>query len=88
MLRRDDLVIVITGKDKGKKGKILKVMSKESRVIVEKINIVKRHLAKGRSPKLPNGGILEKEAPIHMSNVLLYNEKYGRGVRHDFKEKK
>ena len=68
-IRRDDKVKVLTGKDRGKIGKVLKVIRKENRVVVENINKVKRH----QKPnfKNPQGGIVEAEAPIHLSNVQL-----------------
>ncbi|MEZ4387486.1 MAG: 50S ribosomal protein L24 [Candidatus Krumholzibacteriia bacterium] len=68
-LKKGDLVHVISGNDKGKEGKILKVYPKTQRVIVEKINLIKRHT---RPTQInPQGGIVEKEAPIHVSNVML-----------------
>lgn len=69
-VKKGDLVMVITGKDAGKKGKVLEVFTKKGRVVVEKINIVKRHTKPTQS--LPQGGILEKEAPIASSNVMLF----------------
>lgn len=69
-VKKGDMVIVIAGDDKGKKGKILKVFPGEQRVLVEGLNIVKRHV-KARPPKIPQGGILEESAPMHISNVKL-----------------
>ena len=68
-IRKDDKVKVITGKDQGKIGKVLKVIPKKSRVLVENINIIKRHT----KPSAQNrqGGIVEREAPVHWSNVQL-----------------
>jgi|Deesub1362A_J573_1020465.scaffolds.fasta_scaffold08570_7 large subunit ribosomal protein L24 len=68
-IKKDDTVVVITGKNKGKQGRVLAVIPKKNRVIVERINIVKRHMKP--SAKYREGGILEKEAPIHISNVML-----------------
>ncbi len=68
-IRKDDNVVVITGKEKGKKGRVLAVLPKKQRVIVEKINIIKRHMKP--SQKYSQGGIIEKEGPIHISNVML-----------------
>ncbi|MBU1168994.1 MAG: 50S ribosomal protein L24 [Proteobacteria bacterium] len=68
-LKKDDKVKVITGKDKGKIGKILKVINKKSRVVVENINVVKSH--QKPSMKNPQGGIIDKEAPVDFSNVML-----------------
>lgn len=68
-LKKDDKIKVIAGKDNGKIGKILKVDRKENRVVVENINKVKRHV----KPSMQNrqGGIIDKEAPVHASNVML-----------------
>ncbi len=78
-IRKGDTVIVIAGDDKGKTGRVLAVDMVKRRVVVEKVNFVKRHTkARGRNTK---GGILEKEAPIHLSNVQLYDPKAGRGTR-------
>lgn len=77
-LRKKDLVQVMVGDERGKTGKILKVNHKANRVLIEKVNLVKRHTkATGKSP----GGILEKEAPISAANVLIYCEKCAKGVR-------
>ncbi|MFA6012820.1 MAG: 50S ribosomal protein L24 [Desulfobacteraceae bacterium] len=68
-IKKEDKVKIITGKDKGKIGKILKVVNKTNRVIVENINIVKSH--QKPNMKNPQGGIINKEAPIDFSNVML-----------------
>jgi large subunit ribosomal protein L24 len=68
-IKKDDKVKVIAGKDKGKIGKVLKVNRKKSRVLVEKINIVKRHSKPSAQNK--QGGIIEKEMPIQWSNVMV-----------------
>jgi len=65
-VRRDDMVMVIAGRERGKTGKVLRVLADRGRVVVERINLVKRH-TKPRGNAA--GGILEKEAPLHMSNV-------------------
>ncbi len=78
-VRKDDVVVVITGKDKGKKGKIMLSDPKKGKVIVEGVNIVSRH-SKPRSQTEP-GGILKKEARIDVSNVMLYCGKCEKGVR-------
>ena len=67
-VRRDEQVVVITGPNKGKEGKIVKVMPKNNRVVVEGVNIVKKHTKP--SARNPQGGIIEMEAPIHASNVM------------------
>ncbi|MDZ7671420.1 MAG: 50S ribosomal protein L24 [Halanaerobiales bacterium] len=68
-IKKDDTVEVIYGKDKGKRGKVLNVDRDEDRVIVEGINIVSRHMRPTQD--MPQGGIIENEAPIHISNVML-----------------
>ena len=68
-IKKDDKVKVIAGKDKGKIGKVLKVLGKKNLVLVEKINMAKRHTKP--SAKSSQGGILEKEMPLHRSNVML-----------------
>jgi large subunit ribosomal protein L24 len=68
-LKKDDKVKIITGKDKGKIGKIMRVINKKSRVVVENINVVKSH--QKPSMKNPQGGIIDKEAPVDFSNVML-----------------
>lgn len=78
-IRKGDTVMVIAGDDKGKTGRVLAVDEAKKRVLVEKVNFVKRH-TKPRGQR-QTGGILEKEAPLHMSNVMLYDPKAGRGVR-------
>jgi len=67
-VKRDDEVVVITGKDKGKQGKVKKVITKTGRVVVEGVNMVKKHTKP--SAKNMQGGIIEMEAPIHSSNVM------------------
>jgi large subunit ribosomal protein L24 len=78
-IRRGDVVQVIAGDDKGKVGRVLSVDDEKHRVIVEKVNFVKRH-TKARKQGMKSG-IIEREAAIHISNVLLYDEKAGRGTR-------
>ncbi|MDN5293879.1 MAG: large subunit ribosomal protein [Eubacteriales bacterium] len=78
-VKKGDLVQVITGKYAGKRGKVLRVIPSESRVVVEGVNIVKRHTKP--NPKLPQGGIIEKEAPIHSSNVMIVCSKCNNPTR-------
>ena len=78
-IRKGDTVQVIAGDDKGKVGKVLAVDEEKMRVIVEKINFVKRH-TKARRQGM-KAGIIEREAPIHLSNVMLYDPKAQRGAR-------
>ena len=79
-IRKNDQVQVMSGKEKGKTGKVMKVDRKTGRVTIEKVNMVKRHMK--ASQKNPQGGILEKELPLHYSNILLMCPKCNRGVRH------
>lgn len=78
-LKRDDIVQVIAGKEKGKKGKILSFNTEEGRVRIEKLNMFKRHMKS--DGKTRQAGIVEREGPIHISNVLLVCDKCGKGVR-------
>lgn len=68
-VKKDDLVMVVAGKDKGKSGKVLRVLPDKNRVLVENLNVVKRHTRPSRTNN--EGGIIEKEAPIAVSNVQL-----------------
>jgi len=74
-LKRDDTVQIIAGKDKGKRGKILKIIRDKDRVVVEGANIVKK--AMKRKSQQDRGGIVELEAPIHISNVMIVCKKCG-----------
>ncbi len=78
-IRKGDTVMVIAGDDKGKVGRVLAVDDAKQRLVVEKVNFVKRHTKSRRQGA--QSGILEKEAPIHLSNVQLYDPKLGRGTR-------
>ncbi|AAR36239.1 50S ribosomal protein L24 [Geobacter sulfurreducens] len=77
-IKKGDTVSVVTGKDKSKTGTVLRILPKRDGVLVEGLNIVKRHTrARGNEP----GGIVEKEAPLHVSNVMLYCGKCEKPVR-------
>ncbi|MDQ7829467.1 MAG: 50S ribosomal protein L24 [Armatimonadota bacterium] len=78
-VRRGDMVEVVGGRYRGKRGKVLKVFPDVGRIIVEGVNVVKRHAKP--SPKHPQGGILEKEAPIPSSKVMLVCPRCGEAVR-------
>jgi large subunit ribosomal protein L24 len=84
-IRSDDEVIVISGKDRGKRGKVLRVEPKKDRVYVEGLNIVKRHQrprqVAGAQRAETVGGVIEREGPIHMSNVMLIDPKDGNPTR-------
>ena len=83
-IKKEDTVIVISGKYKGIKGKVLKVFPSDEKVIVEKVNFIKKHTRP--TQQNPQGGIVEKEAPIHVSNVKLFNEKLGEVTRAVFRQ--
>lgn len=78
-VRKDDTVLVISGKDAGKQGKVISVQPGKSRLIIQGVNIVKRHTRPNRG--MPQGGISEKEAPIHSSNVMLVCGKCNKPTR-------
>ena len=78
-IKQGDLVEVIAGKEKGNQGKVLKVYPKKNRVVVEKLNIVKRHTRAGQANQ--QGGILDKEAPLSLSNVMLVDPSDGKPTR-------
>ncbi|MCY7296935.1 50S ribosomal protein L24 [Alteromonas sp. a30] len=83
-IRRDDEIVVITGKDKGKSGKVVKVLTENNRVVVEGVNLVKKH-QKANPHMGVAGGIIEKEAPIHVSNVAILNPETGKADRVGFR---
>ena len=78
-IRKNDTVKVIAGREKGKTGRVIEVDLKKQRVLVERVNFVKRH--QKPTQKYRQGGIIEKEAPVHISNVMLYEEKAGKATR-------
>jgi large subunit ribosomal protein L24 len=83
-IRQNDEIIVLAGKDKGKTGKVTKVLVEDSKVFVEGVNLVKKH--QKPVPQLQQaGGIIEKEAPIHVSNVAIVNPKTGKADRVGFR---
>lgn len=81
-----DNVRVITGSNKGKEGKVLNVLRKDNRVVVDGVNIVKKHVKPNRTNE--SGGILEVEAPIHISNVRVLTKESKKEVKKEVKEKK
>lgn len=84
-IKTGDKVVVIAGKDKGKEGRITKVLKKETKVIVENVNIIKKHQkSDGNTP----GSIVEVDAPIHASNVMLIDPKTKKRTRKIQKDKK
>jgi len=81
-LKKGDDVVVVSGRDKGKKGSILRVYTQDDRVLVDSVNMVKRHT---RPSQAQPGGIVSKEAPIHISNVALADPKDGTATRVGYK---
>jgi large subunit ribosomal protein L24 len=81
-IKKGDHVVVITGKDKGKKGEVLKVLPEESRAIVRGVAVVRRHQRQTASQE---GGIISKEAPIHISNLAVEDPKDGKPTRVGYK---
>ena len=83
-VRKNDVVVVRTGKDRGKRGRVLRVLAEKNRLVVEGVNIIKRH-TRPNPQKNIKGGIVEREAPIHASNVMLLdpdaNEPTRLGIR-------
>jgi large subunit ribosomal protein L24 len=80
-IRRDDEVVVISGKDRGKTGKVLRVDPKNSRVYVEGLNIIKRHQRPLPNAPQREAGVIEREGPIHISNVMLIDPKTKKPTR-------
>jgi large subunit ribosomal protein L24 len=83
-VRKEDQVLVIAGKDRGKRGRVLRMMSKEEGVIVEGVHLVKRH-TKPNPQKNVKGGIVEKESPVHVSNLMVICGQCGKPVRVGYK---
>lgn len=77
-VKKNDQVMVVTGKDKGKTGKVLRLLKKKDRLVVEKVNMVKKHVKPSQKTK---GGIMERESSIHVSNVMIYCDKCSKPVR-------
>ncbi|MCK6505438.1 50S ribosomal protein L24 [Myxococcota bacterium] len=81
-IKRDDVVVVTAGKNKGRTGRVLRVLPEDGRVVVERVNLVKRQVKpQGDRP----GGTIEKEASLHISNVALWNSQESRPVKVGFK---
>ena len=78
-VRKGDTVVVIAGRERGKRGKVLHVFPAEGRVIVERLNMIKKH--QKPTQKLRQGGIIEREAPLHLSNVMLLDPRNDKPTR-------
>ena len=81
-IKKGDQVVVLAGRDKGKKGEVIQVIPRESRALVRGVNVVRRHQ---RQSATQEGGIVSKEAPIHLSNIALEDPKDGKPTRVGFK---
>ena len=82
-IKKGDKVVVLTGRDKGRQGEVLKIMPTENKAVVQSVNMVKRHQ---KQTAQTEGGILSKEAPIHLSNIALVDPKDGKASRVGFKQ--
>lgn len=78
-IKKGDNVVVIAGDNKGKKGRVLEIITKSDRALVEGVNMMKKHTKP--NSKTPQGGIVEKEAPVHVSNLMLVDAKSGKPTR-------
>ena len=78
-IKKDDVVRIIAGKDKGKQGRVLQVFPEEGRLTVERLNMIKRHTRP--TQQMQQGGIIEREGKLHLSNVMIVCTRCGRGVR-------
>lgn len=78
-VKKDDNVVVVAGKNKGTRGKVLRVLAGDDKVIVEGVNVITKHIKP--SQQSPQGGRVKKEAPIHVSNVMLADPKDGKPTR-------
>lgn len=83
-IRKGDEVIVLTGKDKGKRGLVLRMVLAEDRIVVEGVNVVKKHM-KPNPMRGVQGGIVDKTLPVHVSNVAIFNKASGKADRVGFK---
>ncbi len=82
-IKKNDMVMVVKGRDRGKTGKVMRVIPEKSRVVIERLNIVKRH-SKPRGATSP-GGIIEKEAPLRIENVMIFCDRCNAPVRAGWK---
>jgi large subunit ribosomal protein L24 len=80
-IKKGDTVFVLTGREKGKTGKVLDIDHEKERAVVEKLMVVKRHFKRGRNPAAPEGGIVEKNGSIHLSNLALLDPESKKPTR-------
>ena len=85
-IKKGDMVVVIAGNDKGREGRVLEVVREKSRAIVEGVNMITKHTKP--NSKHPQGGRIEKEAPVHISNLMVLDPKTGKATRIGRKENK
>jgi large subunit ribosomal protein L24 len=78
-VRKGDTVVVVAGKERGKRGKVLRVIPEKGRVLIERVNMIKKH--QRPTQKLRQGGIIEREGPIHLSNVMLVDPQTDKPTR-------
>jgi large subunit ribosomal protein L24 len=78
-IKKNDSVLVLTGREKGKRGRVLSVYPSKDQILIEKVNMIKKHMKPSR--KYTQGGIIEKEAPLHISNVMLVCPKCSKPAR-------
>ena len=81
-IKKNDTVVLIAGKDKGKAGKVLKVFRTDSKVIVEGVNFVKKHVRRTKEDQ--QGGVIHRESPVHISNLLIFCKRCNRGTKVGF----
>lgn len=84
-IKKGDTVYVISGKDKGKTGKVLRVFPKKGKILVDGINIVTKHIKPNTNPMNPQGGVVQKPTPLYSCKVMLFDEKAGKPTRIGFK---
>ena len=80
-IKKGDIVVVLSGKEKGKTGKVLSIDAERERAVVEKLMIFKRHLKRGKNPAHPDGGIVERNGSIHLSNLALIDPESKKATR-------
>ncbi len=80
-IKKGDTVVVLAGKEKGKTGKILEIDTEKERAVVEKLMVFKRHVKRGKNPAAPEGGIVEKNGSIHLSNLALLDPESKKPTR-------
>jgi large subunit ribosomal protein L24 len=80
-IKKNDEVVIIAGTERGKRGRVLQVLREKERILVEGAKIIKKHIKRGRNRNAPQGQIVEREGPIHISNVMLASDWDARAAR-------